>query len=193
MPCEGRASSNRLSSDIELNAPRLLDRPPARTMTARKCKDIAMLIFLLALHLLAVLFWVGGMAFAYWVLRPAAGPLDPPLRLALWRRVFEKFLPWVGIAIVVLLGSGYAMLGIVFRRLRRRASLHQRDAGPRHPDGAGLSALVLRAVETLPPRARSGRAARGRQGAQSNSPVIVAINLALGIVTVIVGGTGRYW
>ena len=31
---------------------------------------------LLALHVLAAMFWVGGMAFAYTILRPAAGPLE---------------------------------------------------------------------------------------------------------------------
>ena len=69
---------------------------------------------LLALHVLAAMFWVGGMAFAYTILRPAAGPLDAPVRLALWRRVFTSFLPWVGISIVVLLISGYAMIFLVF-------------------------------------------------------------------------------
>jgi len=49
---------------------------------------------LLAIHLLAAVYWVGGMAFAYTVLRPAAGALDPPARLPLWRRVFTRFLPW---------------------------------------------------------------------------------------------------
>jgi len=46
-----------------------------------------LLLLLLALHLLAAVYWVGGMAFAYTVLRPAAGALDPPMRLPLWRRV----------------------------------------------------------------------------------------------------------
>src|SRR6266581_1428539 len=69
----------------------------------------ALLLILLAAHLLAAVYWVGGMAFAYTVLRPSAGPLDPPARLPLWRRVFERFIPAVGIAIVVLLVSGYGM------------------------------------------------------------------------------------
>ena len=59
-----------------------------------------MIPFLISLHLLGVLFWVGGITFAYTVLRPAAGPLEPPVRLALWRRVFATFLPWVAVAIV---------------------------------------------------------------------------------------------
>src|SRR5579884_2806 len=77
-----------------------------------------MLAALLGLHLLAALFWVGGMAFAYWVLRPATGPLEPAARLPLWRRVFGTFLPWVGVAVIVLLGSGYAMLAMYFGGFR---------------------------------------------------------------------------
>ena len=47
-----------------------------------------MMILLLAAHILAALFWVGGMAFAYTMLRPAAGALEAPARLTLWRDVF---------------------------------------------------------------------------------------------------------
>ena len=47
-----------------------------------------LLIVLLAIHLLAAVFWVGGMAFAYTVLRPSAAALDAAARLPLWGRVF---------------------------------------------------------------------------------------------------------
>ncbi|MFZ3354837.1 MAG: CopD family protein [Xanthobacteraceae bacterium] len=151
-----------------------------------------MLIFLLALHLLAVLFWVGGMAFAYWVLRPAAGPLDPPLRLALWRRVFEKFLPWVGIAIVVLLGSGYAMLGIYFGGFAG-APLYINVM-----QGLGILMVLAYLHLFFAPWKRFRRAldrgALPEAGKALNQiRQIVAVNLALGIIVIIVGGTGRYW
>ena len=42
----------------------------------------------LLLHSLAATVWVGGMFFAYVVLRPVAGGLEGPARLALWRGVF---------------------------------------------------------------------------------------------------------
>ena len=60
-------------------------------------------------HVLSAVVWVGGMFFALLVLRPASGPLDPPVRLALWRRVFGGFFPWVFAAIVLLLVSGFAL------------------------------------------------------------------------------------
>jgi uncharacterized membrane protein len=56
----------------------------------------------LALHVLSIVVWVGGMFFAYMILRPAAASeLEPPLRLNLWRHVFNRFFPWVWVSIVL--------------------------------------------------------------------------------------------
>src|SRR5262245_49607799 len=65
---------------------------------------------LIALHVLAAVLWVGGMAFAYLVLRPSAGPLATDARLQLWQRVFSRFFPLVWASIVVLLISGFGMI-----------------------------------------------------------------------------------
>ncbi len=63
------------------------------------------------LHLLAALIWVGGMFFAYVVLRPAAvDTLEPPQRLRLWDAVFRRFFNWVWGAIGVLLVTGLYMI-----------------------------------------------------------------------------------
>jgi uncharacterized membrane protein len=151
-----------------------------------------MLASLLALHLLAAAFWVGGMAFAYFVLRPAAGPLDPPARLPLWRRVFATFLPWVGLSIVVLLGSGYAMLSMYFGGFRA-APLYVNTM-----QGLGIVMMLLFLHLFFAPWRRFRAAVD--QGVLPEAAnylnqirVIVAINLALGVAVLIVGGTGRYW
>ena len=151
-----------------------------------------MLASLLALHLLAAAFWVGGMAFAYFVLRPAAGPLDPPSRLPLWRRVFAKFLPWVGVSVVVLLISGYAMLLMHFGGFR---------AAPLYINimqGLGIVMMLLFLHLSFAPWPRFRAAVD--QGVLPDAAkylnqirMIVAINLPLGVAAVIVGGTGRYW
>ena len=147
---------------------------------------------LLALHVLAAVVWVGGMFFAYLVLRPAAGPLEPALRLPLWRRVFGRFFPWVWAAVAALLLSGYAMVFWGFGGFR----------------GVGLHVHVMQATGILmmllyfhlffAPWRRFGAAVEraawpeaGRQLDQIRR--IVAINLALGLLTVLVGATGRYW
>lgn len=151
-----------------------------------------MLIFLLAIHLLAAIFWVGGMAFAYWVLRPAAGPLEPALRLPLWRRVFATFLPWVGVGVALLLGSGYAMMAVHF------GGPASAPAYVNVMQGLGLLMVLLYLHLVFGPWRRFRLALDQNklpEAARSLEQIrmIVAINLALGVATVVVGGTGRYW
>ncbi len=65
------------------------------------------------LHLLSVLIWVGGMFFAYVLLRPAiVETLEPPQRLRLWNAVFRRFFIWVWgtIATLVISGTGLIVL-----------------------------------------------------------------------------------
>jgi uncharacterized membrane protein len=63
------------------------------------------------LHLLAVVVWVGGMFFAYMVLRPAAVEvLQPPERLRLWDNVFRRFFNWVWGAVGLILVTGLYMI-----------------------------------------------------------------------------------
>lgn len=65
---------------------------------------------MLFLHLVGVIVWVGGMAFAWGCLRPAATALPPAQRLALWAGVLQRFFPLVWAAIALILLSGAAML-----------------------------------------------------------------------------------
>src|SRR5580692_6979546 len=66
----------------------------------------------LIFHILAAIIWIGGMFFSHVVLRPSAGALDPPARLALWDRVLGRFFMWVWLSIAALLLSGFAMVFI---------------------------------------------------------------------------------
>lgn len=70
---------------------------------------------LYAVHVLAALVWVGGMFFAWMVLRPAAvQALDAPARLQLWVEVFRRFFLWVWVAVVLLPVSGVGMMHMRF-------------------------------------------------------------------------------
>jgi uncharacterized membrane protein len=63
------------------------------------------------LHILATVVWVGGMFFAHNCLRPVVlAQLEPPQRLRLWNGVFGRFFPWVWLSLVVLIGSGQALV-----------------------------------------------------------------------------------
>ena len=68
-----------------------------------------------SLHLLAAMLWVGGMFFAWMILRPAAvAALEGPARLKLWLEVFQRFFVWVWAAVIILPISGVGLLQMRF-------------------------------------------------------------------------------
>ena len=68
-----------------------------------------------SLHVLAALVWVGGMFFAWMVLRPAAlKALEGPARLKLWLEVFQGFFRWVWVAVLLLPISGVGMIHLQY-------------------------------------------------------------------------------
>ncbi|HCP55781.1 MAG: hypothetical protein CMK72_03865 [Pseudomonadaceae bacterium] len=70
---------------------------------------------LYALHVLAAMVWVGGMFFAWMILRPAAaGVLAAPERLQLWQEIFRRFFLWVWAAVLILPIGGMGMLHMRF-------------------------------------------------------------------------------
>lgn len=70
--------------------------------------------FMILIHLLSIVVWVGGMFFAYVVLRPSAAEiLQPPERLRLWDKVFSRFFNWVWLAVFLVLVSGFYMIYMV--------------------------------------------------------------------------------
>ena len=66
-------------------------------------------------HVLAIVLWVGGMAFAHLFLRPAVQALDSPLRLALMQRVLQRFLDAAGVAVLAAIISGAALMALGVR------------------------------------------------------------------------------
>ena len=146
----------------------------------------------LILHSLSAVVWVGGMFFALLVLRPATGPLEPGPRLELWSRVLNRFFAWVIAAIVLLLASGYGVIFGVYGGFRG-IPLHIQIM-----QGIGIILmLVFFHLYFAPWRrfraalARQDYPAAGQQLAQIRA--IVTVNLILGLITVAVGGSGRYW
>jgi uncharacterized membrane protein len=147
----------------------------------------------LTLHILGAVVWVGGMFLAYMVLRPATGTLEPPgRRLSLWRGVLERFFPWVWASIVALLLSGYGMLFLALGGFA--------GAGA-HVHIMNLTGLVMMALFLhlyFAPWRRMQRALDAGDNAAAAQQLgqirmIVAINLGLGLITSVIGATGRYW
>ncbi|WP_312381808.1 CopD family protein [Stutzerimonas balearica] len=140
-----------------------------------------------ALHVLAAVIWVGGMFFAWMVLRPAAGgALQPAERLRLWSEVLRRFFAWVWAAVLVL-----ALSGIVLWHL------HFGAMAPRYVHlmaGAFLAmlAIFLRLqLLLLPALNRAVESQAWADGGQVLARIrrLVGINLLLGLATVVIAST----
>ena len=146
----------------------------------------------LALHIFGAVVWVGGMFAIYVCLRPALGTLEPPQRLRLMRITFQKFFPWVWIAILLLLASGYWMFFTTFGGFAGAAlHLHLMQL-----IGWLMIALFIwlfhdpwlklkRAVDAGDWPTAGANLNRIRQ--------IIAVNLPLGLLVAVIGASGRYW
>jgi uncharacterized membrane protein len=66
--------------------------------------------WVLAIHILCITIWVGGMFFALTVLRPSLGTLEPAQRIALHNRVFRRFFLIIWHVMPLALLSGFAMI-----------------------------------------------------------------------------------
>jgi len=151
-----------------------------------------MIILALTLHILSAVVWVGGMFAAYMCLRPAAGPMEPPQRLALWRRFFQKFFPWVWASVILLLATGYWMLVVYF------GGFANTPPYVNYMQVLGWIMVALFVWLFHGPWLQFKRAVDGENWAAAREQlerirVIIAVNLPIGLIVVIIGGTGRYW
>ena len=144
---------------------------------------------LLALHVLAVVVWVGGMFFAYNALRPAAAEvLEPPLRLKLWVATFRRFFPWVWLSVIVLLISGLWMM----------MSLPKAPAYIHIMLGLGVIMMIIFAHVYFAPYNRLKKAVMNENWPEGGKYLaqirtLVGINTVIGLLTIIVATVGRSW
>ncbi|RON55027.1 CopD family protein [Pseudomonas frederiksbergensis] len=136
------------------------------------------------LHVLSALVWVGGMFFAWMVLRPAAmKALEGPGRLKLWVEVFQGFFRWVWVAVVLLPISGVGMIHLQYTGF---------EAAPRYVQVmmglyVVMTALFIRIQALLLPELRTAVQAQDwPAGAAALGKIrkLVGINLIVGLVLV---------
>lgn len=137
----------------------------------------------LAIHILCVVIWVGGMFFALLVLRPSLATLEPEQRIALHEQVFGRFFLVVWHAMPIALVTGYAMLiGVYggFAGADWSVNLMQ------------LLGLVMAGIFLVIFFGPWGRFRRGtdRPAAADTIRRLIALNLVLGLVTVCVAALG---
>ena len=145
-----------------------------------------------AFHVVAAVIWVGGMFFALIVLRPATGPLEPPVRLALWERVLSSFFLWVWATVVILLVSGFAMVIWGFGGFSTVGTYVQVMMG------VGILMMLIFGHLYFVPWQRFGRAVDAAEWPTAAKHIdqirlLVTINLVLGLITVVVGAAGHYY
>ncbi|HSP56726.1 MAG TPA: CopD family protein [Halomonas sp.] len=146
----------------------------------------------LSLHLLAAVLWVGGMFFAWMILRPVAATLlEPPARLSLWLGVFRRFFPWVWGAIIILLATGFWMLFGVYGGMAGAGwHVHLMLI-------TGLAMMAIFLHIWFAPYSRLGRAVIEEDwaaGAKQLGKIrqLIGLNLSLGLITVAVASGGRF-
>ncbi|MFZ5593919.1 MAG: CopD family protein [Pseudomonadota bacterium] len=146
----------------------------------------------LPLHLLAAIAWVGGMFFAYMVLRPVAATLlEPPQRLPLWSQTLARFFRWVWAAIVILPATGLWMIFMEFGGMKNTGGhVHLMLT-------LGIVMILLFLHIFFAPYRRLNKAlaaadlpAAGKQLNQIRR--LVGINLILGVITAATASAGRF-
>ena len=141
----------------------------------------------LFLHVIADVIWIGGMFVAYTAVRPAAGEvLEPPQRLRLWAAIFQRFFPWVWAAVVLILVSGFWMMG---QMARVPVYIIVMTA-----IGIVMSAIFMHVYFSPFARLKASVAAadwKAGGAALNQIRILVGTNLMLGLVNVAVAILGR--
>lgn len=151
-----------------------------------------MMSIIIILHVLSAVIWVGGMFFAYMAVRPvAANLLEPPLRLTLWSQIFARFFPWVWLAVILLLLTGYWMIFGYFGGFS--------DLGP-HIHAMltiGMVMMALFMYLNFGPVKHLNQAVADRDWEAGGKHLgrirqIFGINLSLGLLTIAIASGGRF-
>ena len=142
------------------------------------------------IHLLAAVLWIGGVFYAYAILRPSVGYLSGPDRVTLWDRVFTRFFRWVWVLIAALLISGYGMLFTAFGGFASAGYLHAMQL-------FGWLTIIAFAVLAFGPYRRLHAAVAAEDWPRAGEMIprirrLVHIILWLGVVSIVVGGGGAY-
>ncbi|WPO99014.1 CopD family protein [Pseudomonas sp. HR96] len=143
---------------------------------------------LYTVHLLAALIWVGGMFFAWTILRPAAiAALPGPQRLQLWAQVLPRFFVFVWLAVAILPISGVAIVRMRFSGLETAPHYVQVMMGLY----LVMVAIFLRIQTLLLPELRKAVLAEDWPAGAAVMGTIrrwVGVNLLVGLAVVMVAG-----
>jgi len=146
--------------------------------------------FWIFLHLLGVTVWVGGMFFAYMVLRPTAAQLlEPPQRLPLWAGTFSRFFPWVWVSVLFILVSGLGMIMLRGGFAGLPVYIHAMFT-------LGLVMMLIFTHVFFAPYRRLKRFVAAQDwkaaaAALAQIRILIGVNLSLGLLTILIATLGR--
>jgi uncharacterized membrane protein len=145
--------------------------------------------FVYVLHVLAAIAWVGGMFFAWMILRPAViAALEGPARLKLWLQVLPRFFVWVWAAVILLPVTGIGMINVNFSGFQTAPRYVQVMMGLY----VVMVALFLRASTlNLPQLRKAVLAEQWAEGAAALGGIkrLVGINLIVGMAVVAIAAS----
>ena len=116
----------------------------------------------LAIHILAVIIWLGGLFFLVVVLGPSAKALDAAGAPSFWHRTLSRSLAWGWLSLFVMVGTGIAMVFLVFGGYGYLPNIHRVNMA------IGIPAIALYGYTSLMPWRQFSHAAR------SNDRVVAA-------------------
>ena len=143
------------------------------------------------IHVLSIIVWVGGMAFAHLFLRPSVAQLEPAVRLRLMHDVLGRFFKAVLVASLLALASGLWMLGRVAKQVVQSGGSFDMPLAWSVMTVLGVAMVAIFMHIRFALYKRLGRAvaasewgAAGAALAQTRKWVLV--NLCLGVLVVVV-------
>ncbi len=136
-----------------------------------------------ALHLLCAVLWVGGMFFAYVVLRPSLAAIEATPRMLVHTQVFRRFFLVVWHAMPLILITGAVMIYLTGGMAGAPWEVHAMIGL-----GILMSAIFLAIV--LGPYRQFRRTTNRDRMASSMNAIrrLIGVNLLLGLVTVVIAG-----
>jgi uncharacterized membrane protein len=136
-----------------------------------------------SLHLVCAVLWVGGMFFAYVILRPSLAAIEAPQRMLLHTQVFRRFFLVVWHVMTLVLLTGFGMLWWAGGMAAVPWEVHAMLAL-----GLVMAAVFLAIV--FGPYRRFRRTTDRARMTSSLDTVrkLIGVNLILGLITVVVAG-----
>lgn len=143
-----------------------------------------------ALHVLAVVVWVGGMVFAHFFLRPAVAALPMAQRVPLMQEVLGRFFAAVLVAAGLTLATGLWMIGRVAKQVVQSGGSFSMPPSWTIMAALGLLMILIFGHIRFVLYKRLRQAAQAQDWARSGEQLLairhwVSANLALGVLVIL--------